>query len=122
MMPKKSIIGERRGIRRFDLEIPSKVRLSDTAQEEIYALATRDVSSAGAFFQTAEPLPTGTEVKVDLILPIKSLRKILEKLGGTYKSIRIEISGRVLRSESSGMAVSFDKDYRIDPWTGEETD
>ena len=120
-MPKKSIIGERRGIRRFDLEIPSKIRSSDTAQEEVYDLATRDISSAGAFFHTSEPLPKGTEVKVDLVLPIKSLRKILEKLGGTYKSIRIEISGRVLRSESSGMAVCFNKDYRIDPWTGGES-
>ena len=121
-MTKKGIKGEKRGLRRFDLEIPSKIRLSDTDREDPHVLTTRDISSAGAFFHTSEPLPKGTEVKIDLILPINRLKEILKKLGSSYKSIRIELAGRVLRSDSSGMAVCFDKDYRINPWIEDESD
>ena len=103
---------ERRRLGRFRLEIPAKVEvLSSELEREGRDLKTSNISSGGAFFHTKEPLPEGTEVKIDLILPLDKLKQ----LKNDHKQAYIKVSGKVLRSESKGMAISFDQNYVIRP-------
>jgi len=61
---------------------------------------TRDISASGAFFHSHRPIPVGTEVKVDLVMPNR---------------VHIKVDGAVVRSSLNGMAVSFDNKYEIVP-------
>jgi len=63
---------------------------------------------------TTQPLPEGTEVKIDLVLPLDKLRKLEKGVKHAY----IKVRGTVLRTESTGMAICFDEDYQIRPWKG----
>ena len=102
---------EKRTLERFDLRLPSKIEAVTEEREEILDLMTSDISSGGAFFHTEQPLPEGTEVKLDLVLPIDKLKKLKDE----YKQVYIKITGTVLRSEPGGMAIYFNDDYSIHP-------
>lgn len=103
---------ERRRLGRFRLEIPATIEVINSDLEGVKSgLKTSNISSGGAFFHTKEPLPEGTPVKIDLILPLDKLKK----LENDHKQAYIKVSGKVLRSESKGMAISFDQDYVIRP-------
>jgi hypothetical protein len=103
---------ERRRLGRFRLEIPATIEVLNSELERVTCgLKTSNISSGGAFFHTKEPLPEGTPVKIDLILPLEKLKK----LKNDHKQAYIKVSGKVLRSESKGMAISFDQDYVIRP-------
>ena len=105
-------MNEQRQLERFDLEIPAQIGVMDSGQEaEILNLQTSNVCSGGAFFYTTHALPEGTPVQIDLILPLEKLRELKEK----HKQAFIKVTGRVLRTESTGMAICFDEDYRIRP-------
>ena len=113
----KEVQGNKRGLERFDLEIPARIRISKADNiEKTLDFLTSDICSGGAFFNTTEPLAEGTDVTIDLILPISKLIRRLKKLEGNYRQTRINVSGTVLRSESGGMAISFNNDYKIGPW------
>jgi len=102
---------ENRKMERFGLELPAKlVTMQPNSEErEVIDLLTGNVSAGGAFFHTDKPLPAGTQVKIDLILPLDRLRKIR----GTKACLKID--GKVLRSDEKGMAVCFNKRYKILP-------
>jgi hypothetical protein len=113
----KEVQGDKRGLERFDLEIPARIRISKADNmEKTLDFLTSDICSGGAFFNTPRPLAVGTDVIIDLILPISKLIRRLEKLEENYQQTRINVSGTVLRSESGGMAISFNNDYEIGPW------
>lgn len=108
---------EKRKLERFDLKIPAKIEVKTSDQEEeVLNLLTSDICSGGAFFHTTQPLPEGTEVKIDLVLPLDKLNKIKDD----YQQVYIKITGTVLRSESRGMAIYFNEDYLIHPRKGEQ--
>jgi len=101
---------ERRRLERFHLEIPAKIELKPSDQEQkILDLLTSNICSGGAYFHTPQPLPQGTQVKIDLVLLLDKLRKLKDE----YKQAYIKVTGTVLRSESEGMAICFDEDYQI---------
>lgn len=103
---------ERRRLGRFRLEIPGTIEVLNSDLEKVKrGLKTSNISSGGAFFHTKKPLPEGTPVKIDLILPLDKLKK----LKNDHKQAYIKVSGKVLRSESKGMAISFDQNYVIRP-------
>jgi hypothetical protein len=103
----------KRTLERFDLKIPAKIEIGNSDHEEkILDLMTKDICSGGAFFHTSQPLPTGTNVKIDLILLLESLKK----MNNDYPQAYIKVTGTVLRSESTGMAICFHEDYHIRPW------
>jgi hypothetical protein len=111
-------IKNRRGLERFDLNLPARIELVASREEKeedrILNLLTSDVCSGGAFFHTARPLPEGTEVKIDLVLPLDLLRKLQDDCDQAV----VKVTGRVLRCETGGMAICFNKDYRIHPHRG----
>ncbi len=99
-----------RRLERFSLKLPAMVEVM-AAQEEygekVLNLLTTNICSGGAFFQTDQPLPKGTPVKIDLVLSIGELKKLNEK------QAFIKVSGEVIRIESGGMAICFGSDYAI---------
>ena len=97
---------EKRKFERFSLGLPTKIEVVSPQQErETFEFFTSDVSASGAFFPTNEPFPTGTQVQLRLSL----LSAIIRKLTGTQGSLEIE--GKVIRSDPSGMAIYFDENY-----------
>ena len=105
---------ERRGLERYDLEVPAKISFtsSESAQREL-DLLTGNISSGGAFFYTPSPLPEGTDVNIEILLNLEKLRALKDE----YRHVHIRVKGKVVRVESQGMSVSFDKDYEIRPVT-----
>ena len=111
---------ERRKLERFNLQLPAKIESiasdGEMNNREISNIMTMDICSGGAFFQTTAPLPEGTEVKIDLILPLDNQEKIKDD----FKHVFIAVTGTVLRSEQKGMAVCFNRHYQIRPLKGRE--
>ena len=101
---------EKRKLERFDLELPATIQFLTPGQEKsLLNLLTTNISSGGAYFHTPQPLPKGTPVKIDLILPLGRLKKLKDDSKQAY----IKVTGTVLRSESEGMAICFDQDYQL---------
>jgi len=101
---------EKRRLERFDLHIPATIELLTSDQEKsLLNLLTSNICSGGAYFHTAQPLPEGTQVKIDLVLPLDKLRRLKDDCKQAY----IKVTGTVLRSESEGMAICFDEDYQL---------
>ncbi len=101
-----------RRLQRYSLKIPATLEIiSETERhdQEIINLLTSDVCSGGAYFHTEQPLPEGTNVKVDLVLSIEELKKL------EGKHALIKVTGKVIRTESKGMAISFEGGYTIKP-------
>jgi len=104
-------MAEKRRLERFDLELPTTIELLTSDQEKsLLNLLTTNICSGGAYFHTTQPLPNGTQVKIDLVLPLDKLRKLKDE----HKQAYIKVTGTVLRSESEGMAIFFDEDYQIE--------
>ena len=102
---------EKRKVDRFSLELQALLSINDEkGKQRSIEIMTGDICSGGAFFRTNTPFSVGTNVKMDLILPSDKFKK----LGG--KRSRINVSGSVIRTNELGMAVCFDKKYRIAPY------
>ncbi len=105
-------IAERRSCERLDLEVPVMVSMLDEqGEQKSCRLITRDICSGGAFLPADSPFEEGTDVKMEIVLSFLKDNSKREKL----KSL-INVSGSVIRTEAAGMAVCFDKKYRISPY------
>ena len=94
---------------RFKLELPAMISLIDAGgKTKAFEVMTRNICAGGAFLLTDKSLMLGTDIKMDLILPLNNL----QKMGG--RRSRIDVSGEVVRIESQGVAVCFDKKYSIE--------
>ncbi|MBI9082537.1 MAG: hypothetical protein JEZ11_02995 [Desulfobacterales bacterium] len=101
---------EKRRLERYDLKMAAKIEpVGIEAVFETFDLATCDVCAGGAFFQTYHPLPEGTPVNVEMLLPLQRLRVLRE----SAKQVFLLIHGTVLRCQEDGMAVRFGKDYEF---------
>ena len=95
---------------RFTLELPALISMMDeSGKTKAFEVMTKNICAGGAFLLTDKPLSVGTDLKMDLILPLDNLKK----MGG--RPARIDVSGTVIRTESQGMAVCFNKKYNIEP-------
>ena len=102
------IISERRKMERFSLELPtSLLATSQSEKSEPIELLTSNVCAGGAFYNTEKPLPSGIELRINIIIPLDKLKNI------EGKRSRIEVLGSVIRTDQQGMAICFDKKYRI---------
>ena len=108
---------EKRKLERFELKVRAKVEGLRPGQHTApLNLVTNDICAGGAFFHTGNSLPEGTRVQIDLVLPLGRLRRLIKE----YDEARIRVTGTVVRREPAGMAVSFNRDYKIHPQKGEE--
>jgi transposase len=107
--PAETAGSSKRRFERVSARLPARIESADSEQEKKIAnLLTGNISAGGAYFHTEQPMPISTKVKLDIILP-------MEKLGyrqGT-NHVLVKVNGSVLRSNSTGMAIIFDEDYRI---------
>jgi hypothetical protein len=108
-------MAENRSMERFDLDLKAFVSVSDESDKsDSLKMHTRDISTNGVYLTTDSPLPVGTRVNVDMILSLDEIKK----LGG--KAL-IKSSGEVLRTESGGMAICFDRKSRIVPFPSKKS-
>ena len=101
---------EKRKMERFALKFPALLSMTDeSGRPRALEVMISDICAGGAFFKTSAPLSVGTRVKMDLILPLDKFKT------GKQVKTHIDVSGSVIRTESQGMAVCFDKKYYISP-------
>ncbi len=101
---------DERNDRRYFIDLPATVSVKKMSlPQKSLELKTANISSGGAFFKTPCFLPVGTQVKIDLELAIDEVKKM------KHTKALIEFSGVVIRTQEDGMAVSFNKDYKITP-------
>jgi len=101
---------DRRKMERFDLKLLTKLFWTgkDKEQESI-ELMSHNICAGGTYLMTNSPLPKGTEVKMDLTLQFNRPHESRRRL-----SI-IDVSGYVIRTDHHGMAICFDRKYKILP-------
>ena len=101
---------ERRRYERFNLRLACKTTVMNHNQggeKEIFNLFTKDICAGGAFFHSLKSLSKGRDVKIEFVLDFDTLKELTEKRAC------IKVKGKVIRTESKGIAVSFDKHYKI---------
>ncbi len=106
-----------RGMDRFRLKLPAKASvINSDGVEQVSDYETCDICAGGAFLNTNEPLPVGSELKLDLILAIDELKKI------KGNKVKIKVKGEVVRIDGEGMAIKFDEKFDIIPSKIEDND
>jgi len=99
---------ERRKIERFSLELATYLSIIGGDKNSKYLkLVSSNICSEGAYFETEKPLSVKTEVKLDIIIPLDKFKSVKGKVS------HIEVSGSVIRTDQQGMAICFDKGYKI---------
>ncbi len=100
---------EKRKVDRFDLHIETILNVQDEAiMDKVPILLTRDISCTGVFLTTNNPLPIDTKVDLQLLLNQHELSSQSKD-----KRTNISTSGKVVRTNEQGMAVEFDKLYKV---------
>ena len=106
------LVYERRRLERFDLQVPAKIEvLTSPDPASILELLTKDICAGGAYFSTKTALASGTKVKLDILLPVRSVSTLSDNTRGLIK-----VNGTVIRSGPAGMAIGFDGGYLITPF------
>ena len=105
-------VGRTSPLVRFDLVAPAKLHLKGEPQK-VLAAETRDISEKGVFLRLEAPLPEGSEVDLEVLLSIDKLLQFFD----TTQTIKLTASGQVVRTEQMGVAVKFQRNYRIEPTT-----
>lgn len=101
---------ERRKLERFELIAPARVLIETGRSERAeYDLTTRDLSSAGAFLYSSQSIPEGANVKMEFVLTLDTL----QKFAGEKGRAKVRVKGKVIRSDSNGIAIRFDSNYKI---------
>ena len=104
---------DQRKLERFDLRVPATIEVvagHQNPQKEIMYVMTENICADGGFFNTTNTrLPKGTQVRIGLVLKFQRLREL------KGARARMKASGSVLRSESTGIAIRFDKSCKIIP-------
>ncbi len=95
---------------RFDLELPSKLSVtSKDGHQQLSELLTKDICAGGAFLSADNPLPPGTEVELNITVPLDHIA------GLKGRKSKIRAMGQVVRNVEGGMAVKFDVSYQMLP-------
>jgi len=94
---------KRRSLERFDLKVPVTIEVMGGGETKTLELETSNISADGAYFATRRPLVRGEKVRMRLVLPV--VRREKKKSG---RQAHVEVKGVVCRSESRGMAISFE--------------
>lgn len=105
----------KRSMERFDLDIPVCLTLGEpdsVPDSSKMSYRIKNICSGGAYFFTDNPLRIGTKVEIDLQLDLKKYN--IKKLAHS----EVQVSGSIIRTDSNGMAVKFDKNFKMSPVLG----
>ena len=101
---------ERRKLERFQLHVPAKIELTDeSGHHETLQLETKDISADGAFFVSSKTITEGADIRLEMVLSVERLKDLI----GAHKNVELKLQGHVIRSDSNGVAVQFDRKYHI---------
>ena len=101
---------ERRTLERFDLHAPTRIEVELAGgRRGIFSLTTKNISSAGTYIATDQPLPEGLPVILELLLSLEMLQRLVGERGRA----RVRVKGKVIRSDRDGMAIMFESKYKI---------
>ena len=98
---------ERRRYERYDLSLPATIENHILSGEETFNCVTSSISARGCLICTTKSLSEGAKVRLNVIVVSEKLREMTGVQG------LIRVAGRVVRSNSTGMAICFDEDYQI---------
>ncbi len=98
---------ERRQYERFNIPLAVRLETIESDRKEIIEYKTRDISASGAFIPSRKSMPEGTRLVLDFTIPSDDIKefKYVKRLKGS--------TGTLVRSNSKGMAVRFDRDSYI---------
>ena len=91
---------------KYDIEVPARIEFISANEVRSFFLRTASVSAREVFFHTAEPLPENMPVSLDLILNFT-------RPGKPGRTILINVTGTVAKSDLSGMTIILNEDYQI---------
>jgi hypothetical protein len=91
---------KRRKLERFDLRLPAEIEGLGLGKGMHNSVLTRNISAGGAFLETTKQLPENSRINVDMVVPT---------------GVLLKITGAVLRSEPTGIAIRFDNKYQLTP-------
>ncbi len=100
-------MSERRKHERYTIALPARVEVVTAGGKQILNLLTKNVCAGGALLDTDRVFPIGSQVRVNIA--VRSER--LKEMAGAQTLIKVE--GRVVRSDQTGTAIRFNKDYKI---------
>jgi len=101
---------EKRKNKRFSLELATCLSIiGGDNNSKFLKLDTSNICSEGAYFKAEKPLSVKTEVKLDIIFPLDKFKNVKGKVS------HIAVSGSIIRTDQEGMAIRFDKGYKIAP-------
>jgi len=98
---------ERRQYERLMFALPVRIETMMTGRIKVLNLATRDISVSGTFITTLTSFPERTRFILDFTIPSDSIKGLNDA-----KSLKGS-TGTLVRSNSKGMAVHFDRDSYI---------
>lgn len=98
---------ERRLHRRLNIPLPVRVNAMSGDVLMALDLEARDISYSGTFIPTLTSFPEGTSFILDFTIPSDNFKD--------FKNVDslIGCSGTMVRSDSKGIAIKFDKKCRI---------
>ena len=99
-------IRERRRFPRYTFEVLSWVYTDSGQPPRKIVGRTRNISAKGALLDSAERLPEGTSVRVEIFL--MDTQEVLEQ---SKKIEVIQATGTIVRNAPDGMAVNFNDDF-----------
>jgi hypothetical protein len=91
---------------KYDIEVPARIEFISAHEARSFFLRTASVSAREVFFRTDEPLPENTPVSLDLIFNFT-------RPGKASRTILINVTGTVAKSDLSGMTIFLNEDYQI---------
>ena len=94
---------EKRGSPRTSLAVPAELtfRNQENDSEVSFQVETRDVSATGICCDGAVPVEVGTEMQINLQIPLEKLRAVTDRIA------QVELDGVVVRISGGKMALHF---------------
>ena len=103
---------DERRFERFLIEVPARVELlQGNGKDRPFFTQTLDLSATGAFFPELAGMRPGEMVKIDLYLVFEDP----DATDDIHDMVAMTVSGKVIRSEAAGTAISFEEDYQMSP-------
>jgi len=99
---------ERRQYERFAAKLPARLEAVKSGETNFFDLEIKDISAAGAFIYTEEYFPKETQFILDFTIPNDSINELSD-----VRSLMECTTGNIVRYNSEGMAIHFDRDCYI---------
>jgi hypothetical protein len=99
-----------RRFERFSVEVPARIEiLHGKRRDQPFFTQTLDLSATGAFFPVFRGIQLGDILKIDFYLVFENY----DGDDGNHDMVTMTVTGRVIRSETAGTAISFEEDYEM---------